>query len=316
MKEIQALIAKEMRTLHAQIHALVQHDEQFIQQVNEHVWEAPGKQIRPMFVFLVAGACGGTNTRALRGALLVTLLHQASLAHDDVVDESSHRRQQQTIHKVWGHKLAVLFGDYLLSKILCFATEHHEHDLLTYIAQTTHAMSTGELYQLAQVRKLTTTEKVYLDIVYQKTAHFFGTCFAIGATAAGAHPTQTAMLRQAGEHFGMAFQLRDDWLDYSNEYCDKPTGMDLRGGKLTLPLIQALRQTNQQQRQEIMHMLQHTDPQQQSHIINFVRKSNGMEYTQILMHHYLGQARKYMIMAKTKQARYQQGIFSLMQHII
>ncbi len=316
MKEIQSLIAPEMLALEAQIHASIRSDSRWVQRVAQYVFQAPGKQVRPMLVFLGAGACGGITPKAQRGALLVTLLHQASLIHDDVVDEATHRRGRPTINTAWNNKVAVLLGDYLLATILRLATQHQDHDLLALVSETAQAMSEGELLQLAHVHAFDTTESVYLDIIYKKTAHLFGTCLAVSAIATGASATQVATLRQAGEQIGMAFQLKDDWLDYGTKDMGKPLGMDLKEGKLTLPLIHALQQAPAKKKEEILHTLKYAQrqPQQEEEILSFVSKSPGMGYTQAMMLRYQNKALQ--TLANTAPSPYQEALCALIQHII
>ncbi len=316
MQEIQALVAAEMAALSDQVKMLVQHEGRLLQQVAQYVFQAPGKQLRPMLVFLVAGACGGITAKALRSAVLVTLLHEASLAHDDVVDKATHRRGRPTINAVWDNKVAVLFGDYLLAKGLSLATQHQDHDLLALISEAAQAMSEGELLQLAQLHAFDTTEAVYLEIIHKKTAYLFGTCLAVGAIAGGASGTQVASMRQAGEQIGMAFQLKDDWLDYGTEDLGKPLGMDLKEGKLTLPLIHALQQAPAKERQGILHALKHSrhHPQQQEEVLAFVRQSPGMDYTQERMLAY--QHKALQTLANTAASPYQEGLCALIQDLI
>jgi octaprenyl-diphosphate synthase len=316
MKEIQALIADTMLEMEGQMHALIKSDAHLLQRINHYVFQAPGKQLRPMLVLLAAGACGGITPRSLRGAILVQLLHQASLAHDDVVDEATHRRNRPTINTVWNNKLAVLFGDYLLTKILHLTIQHQDHDLLALITTTIQAMSEGELLQLTQVHTLDTTEAVYLDIIHKKTAHLFGTCLALGAMTAGASTIQMTSLRQVGEQLGMAFQLKDDWLDYGTKKMGKPLGMDLKDGKLTLPLIHALQQATPRKREKILHTFGHSrhHPQQQEEVLAFVRQSSGMDYTQKLM--LQCQQKSLQTLANTVTSPYQEALCMLIQHTI
>ncbi len=316
MQAIQALIADEILALEKQIKALVKSDSQLLQQVIEHVFQVPGKQIRPMLVFLVAGICGDINAKVIRGAVLVTLLHQTSLIHDDVVDQATYRRGRPTTGTVWNNKIAVLMGDYLLAKSWRMATQHQDNDLLALIAETAQVMSEGEFLQLEKIYSENTTESVYLDIIYKKTAHLFGTCLAVGATAAGASTSQVATLRQAGEQMGMAFQLKDDWLDYSTEDLDKPLGMDLQGGQMTLPLIQALQQSTEQEKRTILYALRKAryHPQQRVKVLDFVRQSSGMDYTQGMMLQYQNQALQ--TLANMACSPYQEALCTLIQRII
>jgi octaprenyl-diphosphate synthase len=316
MQKSQVLVAAEMEALSAQIKALFQHKGHWVQQIAQYAFQAPGKQVRPILVLLVAGVCGGITPKAQRGALLIMLLHQASLIHDDVVDESMHRRAKLSIHAAWSNKAAVLFGDYLLATSLRLATQHQDHDFLALISETAQAMSEGELLQLAQARTFDTTKAIYLEIIYKKTAHLFGTCLAVGATAAGASAARVAAFRQVGEQVGMAFQLKDDWLDYSTEDTGKSLGTDLKEGKLTLPLIHALQQVPLRDRKAILHTLKHAQrhPQQQEEILSFVRESPGMDYTQAMMRQYQHKALK--TLANTASSPYQEALCTLIQYII
>ncbi len=316
MKEVQTLIANEMLALEAQIHTLIPKDDHLLQRVARYTFQSPGKQLRPTLVLLAAGACENMTAKALRGAVLVTLLHQASLAHDDVVDEATQRRGKPSINAVWNNKIAILFGDYLLAKGFQLATQHQDYDLLTLITETAQAMSTGELRQLAQTETCDTTESIYLDIIYKKTAHLFGTCLAAGAIAAGASEAQVANMRRVGEQIGMAFQLKDDWLDYGTENLGKPLGMDLQGRKLTLPLIHALQQTPTRQQQEILNSLKNFQdhPQQREEILTFVRQSAGMDYTQKMILQY--QQKALELLSRTATSPYQKALFLLIQRIV
>ncbi len=313
---IPSLVATEMEALAGQLHALVASDKPLLQEVAQHAFQAPGKQVRPTLVFLVAGACGNITAKARRGAVLVTLLHQASLAHDDVVDEATHRRGQPAIQAAWNNKVAVLFGDYLLAQGMHLATQHQDYDLLPLITETAQAMSKSELHQLEQARHLNTTEEEYLNIIHQKTASLFGTCLALGAIAAGASDAHVATLRQAGEHLGMAFQLKDDWLDYGTEDLGKPLGMDLRAGHLTLPMIHALQQAPIQQQQEVLHIIRHyrKDPLKRQEVLAFVRQSPGMAYTCQKMHQY--QQKALYALPHFAASPYQQALMTLIQHIV
>ena len=314
MREIQGLLAVEMATLSEQIETLFQHKSRWIQQIAQHAFQAPGKQVRPVLVFLVAGACGAITSKAQRGALLVILLHQASLIHDDVVDESTHRRTKLAIHVAFDNKVAVLFGDYLLAASLRLATQHQDHDFLALVAETAQAMSEGELLQLEQSYAYNTNEAVYFEIIHKKTAHLFGTCLAVGAMAAGVSAGQVAAMRQVGEQLGMAFQLKDDWLDYGTESMGKPLGMDIKGGKLTLPLIHALQQAPAQIREKILHGIKHTQHECQEDILEFVRQSQGMAYTQQAMLRY--QQRALKMLSNSASSPYQKALCTLIQHMI
>lgn len=316
MSSIQDLIADEMAVLLEQCHALLASDSLLIQEVTQHIFQTPGKQLRPMLVLLAAGACGKINPKAQRGALLVILLHQASLVHDDVVDGANHRRGQPAIHTAWSNKVAILFGDYLLTKGLHLATQYQDHDLLALVTETAQTMSEGELLNLEHVQNTTITEAIYLDIIHKKTAHLLGTCMAIGASSASASDAHIATLRQAGEDLGMAFQLKDDRLDYGTEEQGKPLGLDLQEGYFTLPLIHALQTASLTQQKEVLHILQHdtNDAGKRKEVMDFVRQSPGMAYTQQQIRQY--QQKALGALSQLEPSLYQQALTALIQHII
>jgi octaprenyl-diphosphate synthase len=252
----------------------------------EYLLQAPGKQLRAKLVLLIAGALGNITFQTRRGAALVIVLHQASLVHDDVVDEASYRRGRLSINAVWGNKKAVLLGDYLLAKVIAMAMEAQDYTLLTMLSKAAQAMSEGELLQLEQSIQLAITEKTYFEIIYKKTASLIATCCAIGAVSANATVEQVEAMYKVGEQIGIAFQLKDDLLDYlvCNEQAEmgKEAGMDIKGKKITLPLIYALQQAGMQDRQDVYQLISlHSDePATFQKIADFVHQLGGITYTQ------------------------------------
>ncbi|MEM9416848.1 MAG: polyprenyl synthetase family protein [Bacteroidota bacterium] len=316
MQSIQALVAPELTTLSAQLQTLVSSDNRLLQEVTQYAFRVPGKQIRPILVLLTAGACGGITPKAQRGALLVTLLHQASLVHDDVVDGATYRRGQPAIHVAWNEKVAILFGDYLLAKISELALQHQDDKWLDLLNKAFQAMSEGELLHLAQAAQCTISEEMYLEVIHKKTAYLLGVCFAMGALGAGAPAAQVDALCQAGEDLGMAFQLKDDGLDYGTKEQGKPLGLDLQAGYLTLPLIHALQQASTTRRQEVLHILQHhsNDAGKRQEVMDFVRQSAGITYTHQKMHQYRQKALDTLNQLETSP--YQQALIALVQDIV
>ena len=316
LQSIQRLVAPEMEALSAQLRALLSSDSRLLQEVTQHTFQSPGKQIRPMLVFLVAGACGSNTPKTQRGALLVTLLHQASLVHDDVVDGAKQRRGQPAIHTVWNSKVAVLFGDYLLAKVSGLALQHQDDDWLALLNNAFQAMSEGELLHLEQAAQCAINEALYLEVIHKKTAYLLGVCFAMGALGAGAPAAQVGILRQAGEDLGMAFQLKDDGLDYGTEEQGKPLGLDLQAGYLTLPLIHALQEAAPAQQEQVLHTLQQppNDPGKRQEVMDFVRQSPGMAYTHQKMRQY--QQKSLDALGHLPPSPYQQALVALIQHVI
>ncbi|MFN7094792.1 MAG: polyprenyl synthetase family protein, partial [Burkholderiales bacterium] len=215
-----------------------------LQHLVQSIRHLPGKHLRARLVFLVAGAHGMVTDQTRRGATLVTLIHQASLLHDDVIDEAKQRRGNPSVNATWGNRKAILLGDYLLTHCINLAISHQDYNLLLPLVQTTQAMTEGELLQLSQINPLSVTEDICLEIIHKKTASLMGTCSMIGALSSS-QPTeqQVSAMRHVGENLGMAFQIQDDLLDYGvQENLDKEIGMDIKSGKITLPLFYALQQ--------------------------------------------------------------------------
>ncbi|MCL4134272.1 UNVERIFIED_CONTAM: hypothetical protein GTU68_051801 [Idotea baltica] len=213
-----------------------------LNRITYYIVRRKGKQMRPMFVFLVAKMVsnGGFDERTYRGASVVELIHTATLVHDDVVDDSNRRRGFFSINALWKNKIAVLVGDFLLSKGLLLSIDNEDFDLLKLISIAVREMSEGELLQIEKARKLDITEDIYFDIIRQKTATLIAACCGIGAASVGANQDTVQQMRKFGEYIGIAFQIKDDLFDYSEEKIGKPTGIDIKEQKMTLPLIYTL----------------------------------------------------------------------------
>ena len=213
-----------------------------LNRITYYIVRRKGKQMRPMFVFLVAKMVsdGGFDERTYRGASVVELIHTATLVHDDVVDESNRRRGFFSLNAIWKNKIAVLVGDFLLSKGLLLSIDNEDFDLLKLISIAVREMSEGELLQIEKARKLDITEEVYFDIIRKKTATLIAACCGIGAASVGANKDTVQQMRKFGEYIGMAFQIKDDLFDYYDGKIGKPTGIDIKEKKMTLPLIYTL----------------------------------------------------------------------------
>jgi octaprenyl-diphosphate synthase len=217
-----------------------------------------GKQMRPLFTLLSARQFGPVNEAGYTAASLIELLHTATLVHDDVVDDSNMRRGFFSINALWKNKVAVLVGDYLLSKGLLLAVEHQQFELLRIVSTAVREMSEGELLQMEKARGLNFKEDVYFDIIRKKTASLIAACCASGAHAGGATPEQAALMRRFGAHAGTAFQIKDDLFDYgAGQNVGKPTGIDIKEGKLTLPLIYALQHVDAKDRRWMVRTVKH-----------------------------------------------------------
>ncbi len=257
-----------------------------------YIVQKKGKQIRPLLVFLCAGSAKSITQSTYIAASLVELLHTATLVHDDVVDDSAQRRGFFSINALWKNKIAVLVGDYLLSKGLLLALDHDEFKLLKLLSTAVREMSEGELLQMEKARKLDIEEHVYFDIIRQKTASLIGTSCALGASSSGVSEEVVESFRKFGEQLGIAFQVKDDLLDYSSDFIGKPKGIDIKEKKMTLPLIYALRNTDDRTRRKYIKYIKNdsTNPKKVKEIMKFVHESGGIQYAQSKMESYKNQA--------------------------
>lgn len=242
-KEIQSVfdsLEPEMLQFREEFDKLIRTDVNLLHLILKYLFRKRGKQIRPLFVLLSAGMCGNINESSFRAAALIELLHTATLVHDDVVDEADHRRGMFSVNALWKNKAAVLVGDYLLATGLLTALDHDYFQLLKYVAQATRKMSEGEIWQIQKARKIKPDEDDYYKIIEYKTAVLFAVSFQCGAFTAGADQKTMEALYNTGLNAGIAFQIRDDILDFSVKGTGKSAFTDLKEQKLTLPVIHAL----------------------------------------------------------------------------
>jgi octaprenyl-diphosphate synthase len=251
--------------------------------------------MRPMFVFLCAKMAneGQINDRTYRGASVIELIHTATLVHDDVVDDSNRRRGFFSINALWKNKIAVLVGDYLLSKGLLLSIDNDDFDLLKIISIAVREMSEGELLQIEKARRLDITEEIYYEIIRQKTATLIAACCSLGVCAV--KPQDKALverMRKFGELIGMAFQIKDDLFDYTDEAIGKPTGIDIKEQKMTLPLIYVLNQCSSEEKKWLINTVKNhnTDKKKVKDVIDFVKKNQGLSYAETQMKYFQNQA--------------------------
>lgn len=262
--------------------------------IAKYILKQKGKKIRPLLVLLSSKVVGDVNERTYRGATLVELLHTATLVHDDVVDGAEKRRGLPSINAVWKNKVAVLMGDYLLSRGLLLSVEGSDFDFLKIVTNTVKRMSEGELLQIKKTQKLNIDEETYFRIISDKTASLLSTCCEIGATSTTDDPEKIIAMRNYGENLGLAFQIRDDILDYigSSKLVGKPLGADIRDKKITLPLIQALKQAPKNERSNIIKMIKNGKKKNNvPEIIEFVNKYDGMKYAFAMAKDYANKAK-------------------------
>lgn len=260
-----------------------------LDRITYYIYKRKGKQLRPMLVFLSARLHGEINESSYRGAALVELMHTATLVHDDVVDDADLRRGFFSLNALWKNKIAVLVGDYLLSKVLLLSVEHKEYQLLEIISTAVREMSEGELLQIEKARRLDIDERVYFDIIRKKTASLLSSCCGVGAASVGASEEAINTMRQFGENLGVAFQIKDDLFDYQRENkAGKPTGIDIKEQKMTLPLIYALKNASRKDRHFMINVVKrhHRRRSKVEKVMAMVRESGGIDYAAERMQHY------------------------------
>ena len=256
LEEIKAPISREMKLFEEKFYQSMQSSVPLLDKITQFIIATKGKQMRPILVFLSAKMTGEVSEKTFRGASLIELIHTAALVHDDVVDESTRRRNFFSINALWGNKTAVLIGDYLLSKSVILSTENKDFDLLEIVSQTIKDMSEGELLQLEKARKLDITEDVYYQIIRQKTASLISACCQIGAVSNNAENSLIMKMKDFGIYAGMAFQIKDDLFDYfSKNIVGKPTGIDIKEQKMTLPLIYSLKTASEKDRKYYFNII-------------------------------------------------------------
>jgi len=254
-----------------------------LNRITHFIVRRKGKQMRPMFVFLVAKMVskGNFTERTYRGASIIELIHTATLVHDDVVDDSNRRRGFFSLNALWKNKIAVLVGDFLLSKGLLLSIDHDDFDILKLISIAVREMSEGELLQIEKARRLDITEDVYYEIIRQKTATLIAACCGIGAASVNADEDTVNNMRTFGELIGMAFQIKDDLFDYTDDKIGKPTGIDIKEQKMTLPLIYTLNHCTKKEKNWLINAVKNHNKDKKcvKEVIAFVKDNGGIEYT-------------------------------------
>lgn len=294
---IKAPVAAELKEFEAQFRGSVRTNISLLDRIMRFMLRRKGKQMRPLFVLLSAKLAGGIQPTTYRAAALIELLHTATLVHDDVVDDAEERRGAFSINALWKNKIAVLIGDFLLSRGLLMSLEHEDYQLLQVTSRAVKLMAEGELLQIEKARRLNIDEPVYFDIIRMKTASLIASCTESGATSAGASPEDIEKLRLFGEHVGMAFQIKDDLFDYGSDghggNIGKPKGIDLQEKKMTLPLIYTLNRASWNERRKLINVVKrhNTSPQHVKWLMGFVRESGGIAYAEQTMQRYTQDAR-------------------------
>mgnify|MGYP000274080395 CR=1 FL=1 len=286
------LIAQELKIFEKKFEESVKSQAPLLDRIMKYIIKRKGKQLRPMFVFLSAKLHGPVNESTYRAAALVELLHTATLVHDDVVDESLERRGFFSVNALWKNKIAVLVGDYLLSKGLLLSTEAGDFKHLHILSDAVKQMSEGELLQIEKARKLNLKEDIYFEIIRSKTASLLSSACCVGAWSTSKNETVAKEMKQFGEKVGIAFQIKDDLFDYGNEAIGKPTGNDIKEKKLTLPLIYTLNNIHPSKRKEITYIIknQNKDKKKIKFVLDTVTETGGIKYAQQKMIEYRDEA--------------------------
>lgn len=279
------LVAEELGVFEKKFAESVRSSTPLLDTIMKYIIKRKGKQLRPMFVFLCAKLHGAVNESTYRAAALVELLHTATLVHDDVVDESMERRGFLSINALWKNKIAVLVGDYLLSKGLLLSTEAEDFKHLHILSEAVRRMSEGELLQIEKSRRLDIKEEIYFEIISSKTASLLSSACAVGAWSTSQNEEITQTMKRFGEKAGVAFQIKDDLFDYGNDDVGKPTGNDLKEKKLTLPLIYTLNNVGYAERRKLIYIVknQNKNPEKVKYVLDKVMETGGIQYAHTKM---------------------------------
>jgi octaprenyl-diphosphate synthase len=317
LDEIKAPIATVMEDFEKKFRASMKSSVPLLDRITHYIVKRKGKQMRPMFVFLSAGMCGGITEESFRAASLIELLHTATLVHDDVVDDSNERRGFFSINALWKNKIAVLVGDYLLSKGLLLSVDNNDHHLLKIVSEAVKVMSEGELLQIEKARRLDIKEDIYFEIIRQKTASLIASCCACGAASANASSDVVKKMHSFGEHIGIAFQIKDDLFDYGDSgIIGKPTGIDIKESKMTLPLIYTLSRAERSIKKRIIGIIKNhnTDNVKVKEVIAFVKQHGGIEYSIRQMNIY--QEKAFALLADFEDGIYKEKLKALVKYTI
>ena len=316
--KIRQPIIEEMDRFEEKFKAAMASNVSLLNRITYYIASRKGKQMRPMFVFLVAKLLGEgkIEERTYRGASIIELIHTASLVHDDVVDGSERRRGFFSINALWKNKIAVLVGDYFFSKGLLLSLDHDDFDLLKIVSEAVREMSQGELLQLEKARRLDIDEPVYYDIIRQKTATLIAACCAMGAASVGSSKEEIERFHSFGEYAGMAFQIKDDLFDYGDDRIGKPTGIDIKEQKMTLPLIHVLNKVDKKQRNWLIDSVKrhNKDKKRVKEVIQFIKDQGGLEYAERQMIHYKDAALE--LLSKYPDNEYKEALANLVTYVV
>ncbi len=316
--QIREPIEREMELFESKFHESMKSPVPLLNRITYYIVNRKGKQMRPMFVFLTAKMLndGVVNERTYRGASVIELIHTASLVHDDVVDDSYKRRGFFSINALWKNKIAVLVGDFLLARGMLLSVDHGDFDLLRIISAAMREISEGELLQIEKARRLDITEEVYYEIIRQKTATLIAACCSLGAASVKPDSGEVETFRKFGEFCGMAFQIKDDLFDYGAQRIGKPTGIDIKEQKMTLPLIYALNHAAEDQRKWLINSVKNhnKDRKRVREVIAYVKDSGGLDYAQAKMLEFRDQALE--ILQNYPESAYRNALELMVNYVV
>ncbi|QQR97119.1 MAG: polyprenyl synthetase family protein [Sphingobacteriales bacterium] len=281
-------IEQELQIFEKKFREVMRSHVALLDKVNYYIYQRKGKQVRPMFIFLCAKMLGQVNENTYVGASLIELLHTATLVHDDVVDDAYERRGFFSVNALWKNKIAVLVGDYFLSKGLLYALETKNYNLLHITSDAVKRMSEGELLQMEKARKLDIKEDIYFEIIKNKTASLISAACKIGAASVSNDEYLIQKMHKIGELIGIAFQIKDDLFDYGEADIGKPRGIDIKERKMTLPLIYTLQNADSKTKRWIINTVKNNneDKEKVNELIQFIKKNGGIQYTEKKMLEY------------------------------
>ncbi len=318
VEQIKQPIDYEMELFEQKFHLAMSSKVALLNRITHYIVNRKGKQMRPMFVFLVAKIVnhGEVSERTYRGASVIELIHTASLVHDDVVDDSNRRRGFFSINALWKNKIAVLIGDYFLSKGMLVCIDNNDYDLLKIISVAVREIVEGELLQIDKARKLDITEDVYYDIIRQKTATLIAACCSLGAASVKPNTNDVEQMRKFGELIGMAFQIKDDLFDYGDEKIGKPTGIDIKEQKMTLPLIYVLNNCTQKEQNWLINSVKkhNKNKARVKEVIAFVKEKGGLAYAVSKMEQFQLEALE--LLKKYPNSEYKEALVLMVNYVI
>jgi len=306
VENIKAPVRKEMEEFEQKFRDSMRSHVPLLDKIMHYIVKRKGKQLRPMFVFLSAKTCGEMNESTYRAASLIELLHTATLVHDDVVDDAHMRRGFFSLNALWKNKIAVLVGDYLLSKGLLLSVDNKDFRLLGIVSNAVKEMSEGELLQIEKARRLDVDEPVYFEIIRQKTAVLIASCCSCGAASVGSDEKNIEQMRLFGEQTGIAFQIKDDLFDFgTGNGIGKPTGNDIKEKKFTLPLIYALKNASYFDKRKMINTIKNNQEEGDkiAKVTDFVINSGGIEYATQKMHEHKDKALQLLSVFNNNEAK-------------